>query len=136
MLNDIFSTVLQGRFSKSLKRKVIQSRAQLISTQLSAQTSDPPPGVYEDLVQLVGYVFTLSGFGNTLISGCSAICSQKLPHSVHRVVWDILLRELLRGSAPHLVAAIDVDDENVLLILRHLAACKLAAWYVINPYGN
>lgn len=46
-------------------------------------------------------------------------------------MWDTLLQELVRGSTNHLVAAIDPDDENVLLILRHLAACKLAAWYGI-----
>ena len=48
--------VFQGGFSKSIKCKVIRSRAQLVSTQLSAQASTPPPGVYEDLVQLAGYV--------------------------------------------------------------------------------
>ncbi|KAJ3536206.1 hypothetical protein NM688_g6868 [Phlebia brevispora] len=105
------SLVLEGRFSTKTQSKVIRLRAECVSTQLSAQASPPPHGLYEDLLDLV-----------------RVICTYPVTESLQRKVWGILLQELHKGSARHLVAAVDAESRDTLLILRHLAACKLAVW--------
>ena len=60
----------------------------------------------------------------------SVTVSLRLSVPLQRLVWNKLLRELRKGSTVQLAAAIDAQGEDAVVLLRHLAACRLTGWSV------